>query len=276
MYHEALTGQRAPSRPTRHTSASPQRPDVPGRLLPAQHPLPDGVGADGRRRQDRARRRRKLDVALSDERDQQFAVMQPVKAAPYSRTCSSAPGRPRAARPRPTSSCWSRRCGTTRARVGLARKGAIEPRRRSTRSPRSSARPTSSRSTDWGVPARKSCARRAWWQRPPGRRQRRPAGRAAAYQEAVAVQDGLPYTEPPYWYYPVRQSLGAVRLRRAGATKPSRCSATRWRARPATAGRSRAGRGLPPARRRQGRADRTRVVRARLVRGQEGPELTRL
>jgi predicted Zn-dependent protease len=29
----------------------------------------------------------------------------------------------------------------------------------------------------------------------------------------VAVQDALPYTEPPYWYYPVRQSLGAALLR---------------------------------------------------------------
>ena len=27
---------------------------------------------------------------------------------------------------------------------------------------------------------------------------------------AVALQDGLPYMEPPYWYYPVRQTLGAI------------------------------------------------------------------
>lgn len=35
----------------------------------------------------------------------------------------------------------------------------------------------------------------------------------AAYREAIAVQDSLPYMEPPYWYYPVRQSLGAALLR---------------------------------------------------------------
>ena len=29
---------------------------------------------------------------------------------------------------------------------------------------------------------------------------------------AVALQDALPYMEPPYWYYPVRQSLGAALL----------------------------------------------------------------
>jgi tetratricopeptide (TPR) repeat protein len=31
-------------------------------------------------------------------------------------------------------------------------------------------------------------------------------------EEAVRLQDKLPYTEPPPWYYPVRQSLGAVLL----------------------------------------------------------------
>jgi len=31
-------------------------------------------------------------------------------------------------------------------------------------------------------------------------------------EEAIRIQDGLPYTEPPPWYYPVRQSLGAVLL----------------------------------------------------------------
>lgn len=30
------------------------------------------------------------------------------------------------------------------------------------------------------------------------------------FEKAVAVQDELPYTEPPFWYYPTRQSLGAA------------------------------------------------------------------
>ena len=30
--------------------------------------------------------------------------------------------------------------------------------------------------------------------------------------EAAALQDALPYTEPPYWYYPIRQSLAAALL----------------------------------------------------------------
>jgi tetratricopeptide (TPR) repeat protein len=32
------------------------------------------------------------------------------------------------------------------------------------------------------------------------------------FAEAVALQDALPYTEPPFWYYPTRQSLGAALL----------------------------------------------------------------
>jgi tetratricopeptide (TPR) repeat protein len=35
----------------------------------------------------------------------------------------------------------------------------------------------------------------------------------AAFEQAVALQDRLPYSEPPHWYYPVRQSLGAVLVR---------------------------------------------------------------
>jgi tetratricopeptide (TPR) repeat protein len=39
------------------------------------------------------------------------------------------------------------------------------------------------------------------------------AGALAAYRAAVAAQDRLPYMEPPYWYYPARQSLGVALLR---------------------------------------------------------------
>jgi tetratricopeptide (TPR) repeat protein len=34
------------------------------------------------------------------------------------------------------------------------------------------------------------------------------AGAVVHYRAAVAAQDALPYTEPPFWYYPTRQSLG--------------------------------------------------------------------
>jgi len=34
----------------------------------------------------------------------------------------------------------------------------------------------------------------------------------ALLEEAVALEDQIPYMEPPYWYYPVRQTLGATLL----------------------------------------------------------------
>ena len=33
-----------------------------------------------------------------------------------------------------------------------------------------------------------------------------------SFRTAAALQDGLPYMEPPFWYYPVRQSLGVTLL----------------------------------------------------------------
>ncbi|HEU0202431.1 MAG TPA: hypothetical protein VFR86_18625 [Burkholderiaceae bacterium] len=43
-------------------------------------------------------------------------------------------------------------------------------------------------------------------------------GAIRAFEEAVFVEDTIAYMEPPYWYYPVRQSLGAALLR-AGRTQ---------------------------------------------------------
>jgi tetratricopeptide (TPR) repeat protein len=34
----------------------------------------------------------------------------------------------------------------------------------------------------------------------------------AAFERAAVLQDGLAYMEPPYWHYPIRQSLGATLL----------------------------------------------------------------
>jgi len=45
-----------------------------------------------------------------------------------------------------------------------------------------------------------------------------PARSIKEFQVAVSIQDALAYMEPPYWYYPVRQSLGAALL---AAGKPA-------------------------------------------------------
>ena len=41
------------------------------------------------------------------------------------------------------------------------------------------------------------------------------------YQAAAAIEQGIPYMEPPYWYYPVSQSLGAA-LFQAGRLQEAR------------------------------------------------------
>jgi tetratricopeptide (TPR) repeat protein len=38
------------------------------------------------------------------------------------------------------------------------------------------------------------------------------AGAISHFQTAVALADSFAYSEPPYWYYPIRQSLGAALL----------------------------------------------------------------
>jgi tetratricopeptide (TPR) repeat protein len=43
------------------------------------------------------------------------------------------------------------------------------------------------------------------------------AGAAAQFAEAAEIQDRLPYMEPPFWYYPVHQSLGAALLQQGKA-----------------------------------------------------------
>jgi tetratricopeptide (TPR) repeat protein len=44
-----------------------------------------------------------------------------------------------------------------------------------------------------------------------------PADSIAALRKAVALQDALTYDEPPAWYYPIRESLGAALLRTGDA-----------------------------------------------------------
>jgi tetratricopeptide (TPR) repeat protein len=75
---------------------------------------------------------------------------------------------------------------------------------------------------DQGVPAPDllqlaETVARARWEYANGR-----FGRAAGlYRQAVAIEQKIPYMEPPYWYYPVNQSLGAA-LFRAGRNSEAR------------------------------------------------------
>ena len=44
----------------------------------------------------------------------------------------------------------------------------------------------------------------------------------ARFERAAELQDALPYTEPPYWYYPIRQSLAAALLQDGRYTEAER------------------------------------------------------
>ena len=56
-------------------------------------------------------------------------------------------------------------------------------------------------------------------------------------QPAVAQQDALQYDEPPPWYLPMRQPLGACCWRPSARPRPSKRTATTWRSIRKTAGR---------------------------------------
>lgn len=55
-------------------------------------------------------------------------------------------------------------------------------------------------------------------------------GAAKLFRQAAVLEDGLAYMEPAYWYYPIRQSLGAVLLQKGdteGAEQAFRASLNR-------------------------------------------------
>lgn len=94
---------------------------------------------------------------------------------------------------------------------------------------------------------------------------------AAELAAAAAMEDKLPYMEPPYWYSPVRQSLGAAQLSAGdlGAAEQSfRAGIER------TPNNAWSLFGLAEVLRRQGRAEEAEVIRQRFQRawlGADGP-----
>jgi tetratricopeptide (TPR) repeat protein len=102
-------------------------------------------------------------------------------------------------------------------------------------------------------------------------------GAARAYEEAIAIEDALAYMEPPFWYYPVRQSLGSVRLRQGRldeAEKALRESLARVR------NNGWALAGLAEVYKRNGNARAERATRAAMAKAwfgpKAGPDLARL
>jgi tetratricopeptide (TPR) repeat protein len=171
------------------------------------------MGGDGKTALEAAA---KLDKSLNAELVKAFAVMQPVKAAPYFSHVQFSSPDVLVALPDPGPDFVLVRAMWHYARaIGFARKGAIADSQREIDAIAVIERTADFKPiTDWAVPAREivQTARAVAGGRLADARGDIPAA-IKAYQEAVAVQDALPYTEPPYWYYPVRQSLGAALLR---------------------------------------------------------------
>ncbi|MBV8037449.1 MAG: hypothetical protein JOY88_20570 [Pelomonas sp.] len=158
----------------------------------------------------------KLDAAMPVDVVKAYPIMQPVKAAPYTTHAQFSPPDVILKLPAPAEDLV-----LVRVMYHYARAVAHAARRDMAGAQREIAALTALESRAdftpfdaWGIPAKAitqtarlvASARLA-------DAQGDLAGAADALEQAVAIEDGLTYTEPPYWYYPVRQSLGAVRLR---------------------------------------------------------------
>ena len=158
----------------------------------------------------------KLDQSLPAPLVKEFSMLQPVKAAPYFSHVQFSSPETLLALPDPGPELVLVKAMWHYARaVGFARKGAFTDSQREIDAIGAIERTADFKAiTDWGVPARDivQTAHAVAGGRLADARNDWPAA-IKSYQQAITIQDTLPYTEPPYWYYPVRQSLGASFLR---------------------------------------------------------------
>jgi len=158
----------------------------------------------------------KLDGAIPNEVAKMFGIMQPVKAAPYTTHAHFSDPDTILALPAPSDDLllvkamyhYARAIAFGRKKDAAAAKAEIEVLAKMERD--GDFKPFA----DWQVPAKEivQTARLVAMGRiadAAGDLE----GAAKAYEDAIFIEDSLSYMEPPYWYYPVRQSLGSVRLR---------------------------------------------------------------
>ena len=171
------------------------------------------MGGDGDTAIDAAK---KLDAAVPAELASQFQIMEPVKAAPFTTQLQFADADTVLALAPPDAKLPLVRTMYHYARaVAFARKKNLAAARAETAAIEAIEAKADFKPYDvWGLPAKAimQTARLVATGRiadATGDLE----GAAKAYEDAIALEDSLSYTEPPYWYYPVRQSLGGVRLR---------------------------------------------------------------
>lgn len=221
----------------------------------------------------------KLDAVMPAEVVRQFAIMQPVKAAPYTTHAQFAEPDATLALPPPAPGLVlvSANYHYARAVAFAARKDAAGARREIEALVKLEKEADFKPFAEWGVPAKEivQTARLV----AEGRLADAKGdldGAAKAYEDAIFIEDSLAYMEPPYWYYPVRQSLGSVRLRQGKldeAEKAFRESLARVR------GNGWSLAGLAETYRRQGNAKQESAARKAYGRawfGRSAPDLARL
>ncbi|MBC7905920.1 MAG: tetratricopeptide repeat protein [Rhodospirillaceae bacterium] len=155
----------------------------------------------------------KLAATITEEGARAIAWAQPIKAAPYFTHAQFSPPETVLGLPDPgdglpyVKALWHYARGTALAQQGSIPdvEGEIAAIRRLAE------QPAIARLGAEGVPAPDVLALAVEVLRGRAAQSTGQLDRAAAhFREAIAVEDKLTYTEPPWWYYPVRQSLGAT------------------------------------------------------------------
>ena len=171
------------------------------------------AGGDGRTALEAAA---KLDASLPDDVVRAFAILQPVKAAPYTTHAQFSGPEAILALPAPPGDL-----ALVRTMYHYARAVAYAGRRDAAGAGREidairalEAKTDFKAFAEWQVPAKEimQTARLVASARLADATGDLAAAQAA-YEDAIFVEDTLAYMEPPYWYYPIGQSLGGVLLR---------------------------------------------------------------
>ena len=158
----------------------------------------------------------KLDAALPLEAVSAVAALQPVKAAPYGVHALFSSPETVLALPAPPADLVLLQAMHRHARaLALARLNRLDEAQQEVEALAQLEREADFKPFEaWGVPALAVVQTARWVSAARVAEARGELDAAAqAYEAAIAIEDSLAYMEPPYWYYPVRQSLGALRLR---------------------------------------------------------------
>jgi len=217
LYRESLaTNQRAMAVDERYFKTSPSDPLYKSAYYPHNiHFLMVSaqMGGDPRTAIDAAT---KLDAALPVDVVRQFAILQPVKAAPYTTHAQFSDPETILKLPAPPDGLVlvETMYHYARALAFAAKKDAPSAQKEIGILAGMERDADYKPFAEWGIPAKEivGTARLVAMGRLADANGDL-EGAAKAYDDAVFIEDSLAYMEPPYWYYPVRQSLAAVRLR---------------------------------------------------------------